>query len=375
VTGNPVLIAAYSGRALAQSARRAGFTPLVADAFGDLDMQAAAENFSVIENAVSSGFRAKALIAALDKLVATLLRKPIGLVLGSGLEDKPRLVEILTRRYGLIGCSSETLRACKDPRVFFAVLDDIGIAHPEVSFAPPGNPEHWLSKRIGGSGGRHIRYCTASSRAKPRRYFQRRIEGERISVHAVVANDGISTAFSRQWTSPSADQPYRYGGAVSLADDAVAGAAQMLAIVDQLARAFELRGLVSFDFIVESGRPSLLEINPRAGATVDVFDDAHGSLFAAHVSASRDAPIDRSGGDLDHARAAAILHADRGAIELRHYDWPSWAADRGAPGTVVPRGAPLATVIADAETPDAAVALAHARLAELETLLYESIKT
>ena len=32
-----VLIAGFSGRALAQSARRAGFRPLVVDCFGDAD--------------------------------------------------------------------------------------------------------------------------------------------------------------------------------------------------------------------------------------------------------------------------------------------------------------------------------------------------
>ena len=41
----PVLICALSGRALAQSARAAGFAPIVLDAFGDLDTRAAAERW------------------------------------------------------------------------------------------------------------------------------------------------------------------------------------------------------------------------------------------------------------------------------------------------------------------------------------------
>jgi uncharacterized protein len=202
MTSSTVLIAAFSGRALAQSARRAGYSPLVADAFGDVDTRVAAHDFRAIEGAMEHGFRAKTLIAALDALVAAAPSQPIGLVLGSGLEDKPRLVEILDQRYRILGCNAETLRACKDPQIFFPVLDELGIAHPETRITQPENPDGWITKRIGGSGGRHIRDCTLASRAKPRRYFQKRIDGDRISIHALVASDGIATQMSRQWTAP-----------------------------------------------------------------------------------------------------------------------------------------------------------------------------
>lgn len=375
MTASTILIAAFSGRSLAQSAQRAGYLPLVADAFGDLDTRTAAHHFRAIEGAMEHGFRAKPMLAALDALVAAAPSKPIGLVLGSGFEDKPRLVEILHQRFGVLGCSVEALRACKDPQIFFPVLDELGIAHPETRMTPPDAPEGWLSKRIGGSGGRHIRDCNSQSRPKPRRYFQRFIEGERISVSALIARDGITTEMSRQWTSPSAAQPYRYGGAVSLTDGSVACQGAMLNAVDTLARGLNLRGLASFDFIVASGTAHLLEINPRPGATLDVFDGAEGALIKAHIAACQDTPQERNGSAGDTAKAAAILHADRGPITLGHVDWPEWSADRGAPGTQVPQGEPLATVFASAETPDAAQALARARLAELESLIYESTKS
>ena len=372
MTGEAVLIAAFSGRALAQSARRAGYVPLVADAFGDIDTKSAAHRVCVVDDAMRSGFRAKPLITALDELAANAPTKPIGLVLGSGLEDKLRLVQILNERYRLLGCTTEAMRHCKDPQIFFAVLDEFNIAHPETRIRPPDDCREWISKRIGGSGGRHIRNCTADTRAKPRRYFQKRISGERISVSALIAHDGIATSFSRQWTSPSVQQPFRYGGAVSLPENETPAAQEMLAGVDKLTRAFDLRGLASFDFLVDAGRTYLLEINPRPGATHDVFDDAEGSLFKAHIEASLGQPLDRRGGNLSAARAAAILHADRGPLTLGKYNWPDWSADRGDAGTVVPEGAPLATVFADAHTPDAAVALARTRLATLESLLYEN---
>ena len=372
MTSSSVLIAAFSGRALAQSARRAGYLPLVVDAFGDLDTRAAAHAFEFIPDAMRTGFRAKPLLAALDALVASAPSKPIGLVLGSGLEDKPLLWDILDKRYGVLGCNAETVRACKDPQIFFPVLDELGIPHPETRMTPPQNPEGWITKRIGGSGGRHIRFATADARAKPRRYFQRLIEGERISVSAVVA-DGITNDLTRQWSAPSAQQPFRYGGAVSIPYGDTPAELEILGRVDQLSRALELRGLVSFDFIVRNGAASLLEINSRPGASLDVIDTIEGSSFHAHVTACRERKLHYWSGTANNgAKAATILHADRGALTLGHFDWPEWAADRGAPGTHIPLGAPIATVFAEAATSDAAEALARARLAELETLIYET---
>jgi uncharacterized protein len=375
VGGEVVLIAAFSGRALAQSARRAGYVPLVADAFGDLDTRAAAHAFEIIPDAMRTGFRAKPLIAALDALVAAAPSKPIGLVLGSGLEDKPRLWDILDKRYGVLGCNAETVRACKDPQIFFPVLDELGIPHPETRMTPPENPEGWITKRIGGSGGRHIRFAGADARARPRRYFQRLIEGERISISAVVA-DGITNDLTRQWCAPCPGQPFRYGGAASVPYGDTSAELKMLGTVDQLSRALELRGLVSFDFIVRNGAASLLEINPRPGASLDVTDTVEGSRFHAHLIACRERKLHYWGGTAnDGAKAAAILHADRAALTFREFDWPEWAADRGSPGTHIPVGAPIATVFAEAATSDAAEALARARLAELETLIYEASKS
>ncbi len=376
MTGETVLIAAFSGRALAQSARRAGYRPLVADAFGDTDMCSAAHDYRVVPGVLDGGFKSRTLISVLDALIDASKTKPIGIVLGSGFEDKPMLWDALDRRYRILGCSAETVRTCKDPDIFFGVLDELGIAHPETQNYPPPDLTGWISKRVGGSGGRHIRIPQTRSGGRARRYFQKLIDGERISVGALITTEGISTALSRQWTSPSAALPFRYGGAVSLDDDHAPFQAVMLKAVGELARAFELQGLVSFDFIVDDAKPYLLEINPRPGATIDIFDDMHGSLIKSHVQAcSGTAAHERHGGDLVGHKAAAILHADRGAVTLGKFDWPEWTADRGTIGTFVPEGAPLATVLAEAETPGAAEALARARLAELESLIYEQSKT
>ncbi|WP_045836460.1 ATP-grasp domain-containing protein [Hyphomicrobium sp. 99] len=403
MSGETVLIAAFSGRSLAQSARRAGFKPLVVDAFGDLDTRHAAGDFRVLDGVMQTGFRTKPLIAALEDLSRSAATKPIGLVLGSGFEDKLRLVAALASRFKLLGSDTATYKACKDPRSFFALLDRLGIPHPETQAEPPADPEGWISKRVGGSGGRHIRACHGSQRAKPRRYFQRLLDGERISAGGVFTDQGSTISLSRQWISPSPEHPFRFGGCVSMPAIDERLRETILNAVHAVANDIGLRGMASFDFIVSpapdtapggrlraaeslgankdiaegkspgasKGSAYLLEINPRPGASLDVLDSDDGQLFADHIAAWTAGTLPtRDRGPAKSAKAAAILHADRGPVILKEIQWPDWTADRGAPGTFIPLGAPLATTFAEAPTADAAEALARKRLAELEDLIY-----
>lgn len=378
LNGDAVLIAAFSGRSLAQSARRAGFRPYVVDAFGDLDTCDAAEGLRVIDGAMETGFRTKPLIAALNELSQSAPKAPIGLVVGSGLEDKPRLVDALSSRFRLLGCDVRTLTTCKDPKKFFALLDQLAIPHPETQCEPPSDASGWISKRIGGSGGRHIRDCSGSPHAKPRRYFQKRLTGTRYSIGALSwpAETAASTfALSRQWTSPSPAHPYRFGGCVSAPEIDDSLSTEMRRYALKLCEELQLRGLTSFDFIVADGVPYLLEVNPRPGASLDVLDDRSGSLFARHIAACTAAPAATKPNEPSTAKAMAILHADRAPLTLGETPWPAWSADRGTPGTFVPLGAPLATAFAEAPTADAAEALARERLAELEDLIYGHAKS
>lgn len=377
MTAETVLIAAFSARALAASARRAGFVPLAVDCFGDLDMTASAAASRCLPARVQTGFLARPLLAALDSLAAESPSAPIGLVLGSGFECNPRLVARLAERYRLIGNTPEVIANTKNPAHFFVALDRLGISHPETRDTAPPVRDGWLMKRIGGSGGLHIVDCPASPRPDPRRYFQRRIEGEPISVLGLISKRGNAFAMSRQWTSPLPKRPYRYGGAVGSLELDVDLEARLIDISLALADELNLVGLVSFDFLVIDGEPLLLEINPRPGATHDVFDDASGTLFRAHVEACL-------GGDTaarissdwhpPPARAAAFLYADRGPLAVPEVDWPDWAADRPRPGSNIAPHQPLATVLADAADVDAAEETCRNRLGVLGDMLYEGRK-
>ena len=367
-----LLIAAFSGRALAASARRAGFTPLVVDCFGDEDTRGLAERLIALPARVQTGFRPRPLLDALATLAAHAPSPIAGLVLGSGFECSPSLVARLTARFRLLGCDAHAIRRTKSPQVLFGLLDRLAIAHPETRGTPPTDPDGWLMKRIGGSGGLHIVPCPAAPRTDPRRYFQRRVPGEAISMGAIAHEGGITVAgLSRQWASPLPRRPYRYGGAVTMTSPDASLAQRLTAIAEAVSHQLDLVGLVSFDFLVSDGTPSLIEINPRPGATLDILDDADGWLLSAHIAACLGGALPaRSASPDPPARAAAILYADRGPLTIGSITWPAWLADRPMPGTRVETRQPLASVTAERATPAAAECLCHERVEAAADMLY-----
>lgn len=192
----------------------------------------------------------------------------------------------------------------------------------------------------------------------------------------ITSPRGSAFAFSRQWVNPAPRRPYRYGGAVGNIEIDPELEARLVDTMLALCEALELSGLVSFDFLVDDGDAKLIDVNPRPGATLEVFDDARGTLFKAHVAACRgDDPIDilKSGWE-PGTFAAAYLYADAGALTVPAIDWPDWALDRPDAGAVIPAHHPLATVLAHGSTPEHAEARVRERLAELEDMLYQSQK-
>ena len=358
---NAVLIAAASGRALAASARRAGYAPLVADLFGDQDTLAAAAAHVRVEPVNGYDIAADPLLAAFESLAAA--RNPCGAVCGTGFEDRPDLLELIAQRWGLVGNSAATVKCIKDPLAFAQLCRDCGIPHPQISLAPPADMTGWLAKRVGGSGGVHIQL--AADDHGPCFYFQRHVAGMPVSV--LLLADGrrsVVLGFSRQWSSPTPSRPFRYGGALQPAGLGGDIERAMKAAIDRLVASAALVGLNSADFLVDGSTFQLLEVNPRPGATVDIFEPTGGSLFAMHVAACR-GTLPAAPPIYDDARAGAIVHAEQGIAAMPDLAWPDWSADRPVAGSAIPAGGPLCSVFAGAPTAEAARALVEQRAAAI----------
>lgn len=357
-----MLIAAISGRALAQAAQRAGLLPLTADFFGDLDTNEAGPSV-VVDGDFAAGFAQASLLSAMDRLADG--HNPIGVVFGSGFEQAPGLLDELSRRWPVKGNDAAVIALLKDPAAFARLSHSLGIPHPPTQAEPPKDPHGWLSKMQGASGGMHVQpAATVAGEPDERCYFQKRVEGEAVSA-LFVANgkgDAVIAGFSRQWVSPAPGLPYRYGGALRPAPLAATIEQDLREAVNRIAAAVPIKGLNSADFLVDANGFHLIEINPRPGATLDIFESL--PLFRWHIEGC-DGHLPRVMDAPAGADAAAIVYTDRDIAAMPELDWPAWTRDRQRAGSIVPQGYPICTVCAGGDSPVEALRLIKERSTDI----------
>jgi uncharacterized protein len=367
----PLLVVSASGRALAHSARRGGHPVVVLDLFNDMDVREVARASRGVASA-RGRFDARRLLAAARILCPP--ERSAGLVYGSGFESRTDLLANLARGRELYGNTPETVARVKDPAQFFALLDALDIAHPETQMAAPFNVAGWLIKRSGGAGGSHVKPASKRHRARAGRYFQKIQTGRSLS--ALFVADGRQArviGLNEQWTAgSSACAPYCYGGAVSGIAISLAIKAQLTRWLDQLVRASGLVGLNGLDFLLDRDQMFVLEINPRPTATIDLYDaDYETGLLALHLQACRGAlpEVCRP----RRARAHAIVYATDTMRVPSGISWPKWCTDIPQGGSLIPRGAPICSVHAEAASSEQAHTLVMDRHHVLHTTLIRKV--
>jgi len=350
-----ILVTGPSARALSASARRAGYAPLAADLFSDLDLRGIAEACVRIDGDLAHGLEWEPLVAALTELAAS--RNPMGIVCGAGFEDRPAFLDRLAQRWPLFGNSGGAVRRAKDPEILAATCARLRIPHPALGLSLICGPG-WLAKTKGGAGGSHVTVGRAAAGAF---YFQERVAGEPVAALVLGSGDrALVLGLSAQWPDPLPDASFRYGGAVRPADLPEAIETALEEAARRIVQAFGLVGLNSVDFLVGPDGWHLIEVNPRPGATLDIFDSDEAQLFALHMAAcSGRLPAKRP--VYAGTAASRIVYASRSITIAPELDWPAWTADRQPPGSPVPAGAPLCTVLAKATSPQEARALVAER--------------
>ncbi|WP_454916478.1 ATP-grasp domain-containing protein [Xanthobacter sediminis] len=358
---------ALSARPLAASAARAGFAALALDLFADLDTCAHAARCVRVHKRNGYAFDGDDLIQALTSLA------PAGLpvVLGGGLEDDPDLMARIAARNPILGNSPETVRVLKDPLALAGLCAHFSVPFPEVSLEAQA-PDAFgdapvLVKKIGGAGGGHIRRRAAGDLSAPEggHYLQREVKGEAYSL-LLLANgrQALVVGASRQWRDTDPEHPFRYGGLVGPVALPAAYAEAMTDGAVRIALACGLVGLISVDFVVDEDGWFLVEVNPRLGATLDIFDvDPLPPLLGLHLAAC--------GGRLpdtlpvpDEVHAARVLYAESDLL-VPACALPAHVADRPAAGAAIPKGAPVCTVRASGPTVEGARARLDALTAEV----------
>ena len=282
-------LVAVSARAMAEAAARDGLGAVAIDLFGDLDTRRASSAWLPAGPAGTLRIEAGTVLQALDRLARR--GGVAGWVPGGGCEGQPELLQTGAALLPLIGCTPGSVQRVRDPQTFFSLLAALGMAHPEIHFSRPADPQGWLLKDAQGCGGWHIRAAAsvpATEPLQPQHYFQRRAVGMPMSA-TFIANGRRACVLgcNALIVGPVGDRPLVYGGVVGPLALPETEIRQIARCVDGLCAALGLRGLGSLDFLrSEHGELQVLELNPRPPASLALYGRrVRGGTMAAHIAA------------------------------------------------------------------------------------------
>ncbi len=338
-----ILLIAQSARMLAVSARRGGWRPLVLDRFGDLDTRKVAHAWRKVP-VDQTELNGQALIKLAQAMV--LQFSLAGWVYGSGLESLPEVVEEISQLCPLLGNGPEVLRLCSDPELFFAALDTLQIPYPDITWRQPKDLTGWLAKQGGGCGGVKVA-LTPAALGNGKVYFQKRLPGE-VFTYAFLADKRrlVWGAFNRLYQADyNAQQPFGYAGAINRAALSPEATKLVKEYAWRMIEAWHLRGMHGLDFMVTESGPAILELNPRAGAVLGLWDeDWPDGLLAAHVQACQgECRVTPEPGP---ARGLQVVFSREPVAIPRDMPWPSWCVDLPDPSDYVGAGKPVCSVTA-----------------------------
>jgi uncharacterized protein len=350
-----LLIFGASCRAAAFSALRAGFHPRCADFFADRDLAAVCPVERI--NSPPIGQRFTALAASLS---------PAPWFYTGGFENHPEWVEQIARKHRLWGIDADTIRAVRDPIGVAESLRQREIPHLPVTLDPRSLPRDgsWLAKPLNSAGGRGIRSLTDEpDQNAPPCYFQKRVSGVSFSALYIGSKREARLVGVTRQLIGMAGSPFAYRGSIGPIAIAKNLAAKLRNLGNALTCAFELVGWFGVDYILHSGDPWLVEINPRYPASLEVHELASGqALLPEHRRAceqTSDVTVLPSRCDSPRACVVGklILYAPRSLTspEIRFELDPAnlfavpEVADVPWPGTRINPGEPVMTIMATGE--------------------------
>jgi predicted ATP-grasp superfamily ATP-dependent carboligase len=346
-----LIIAGVSTRALALSAAAAGHRVTAIDAFGDLDLRAAAD---VIALRREGG----AVFTPTDAANAARSIAADAVAYTSNFENHPEAVRSLASGRRLLGNAPDVLARVRSPLLLMRLLRARGFRTPATRASAPAGGGRWLLKPRRSGGGHGTSAWRAGRAISRRAYLQERIDGRPGSI--VFLADGrraVPLGLTRQLVGEPAfgASGFRYCGSLL----AVRGArlfdredeirSTAMALAEAVTELFGLRGLNGLDFIARGGVPYPIEVNPRYSASMELIERASGlSLFSLHARACAGIlPAEPAAPRRVHGKA--IVYARRDAVVG---DSTRWAvrgarADVPHPGERIGRGHPICTVFAD----------------------------
>ncbi|MFT3880897.1 MAG: ATP-grasp domain-containing protein [Gemmatales bacterium] len=386
-----LLLIGPSTRAMAYSAKRAGYCPICVDLFGDTDLQ----NIAAVEVIPISDYP--------HGLVERLAKYPsdIPLLYTGGIENHPSVYLALQQQrpvWGYLHPAPQSGNSLRNPLYFDIVADQSGLKRPRHAWMELPQDGHWLRKPISSAGGRGIVRWKPDSDLPSEHFVEEFLDGPSLAavyvrhdekVHCLgVTEQLISVDFLH------APSPFAYSGSISLplwqgsavlrcplhADATLTSNSrgQMstsdpchdqtltrnhLAELDRLGQQLialdpALHGLFGVDMILHEGELYLLEVNPRYTASIEVLELTSGIPFIdQHAQAFGQPSRMLSRAELGLIVGKAIYFAPHSIHFPAEGPWSTpksndlWTvpeyADVPAPGTVIEKGQPVLTLFAE----------------------------
>jgi predicted ATP-grasp superfamily ATP-dependent carboligase len=373
-----------SARMLAQSARRAGLNVAALDIFGDRDTRRYAPLWFGIGGEGLSIDRTL-LFDALERTAR--LPRMLGFVVGSGLEPLVQELCSAARLPRFVGNSAQASAAVREPRRFFALLDRLGIAHPEVAYSRPVDTTGWLFKPADGCGGTHIEVLGPAPATTPADgYFQRLAAGRSMSALFVGARGkALVIGFAEQLSMAAGGFPFLHTGSIGPVHLPREVAADITAAIDAIVEHTDLVGLNSIDFLLDGDNFQVLEINARPSSTMTLYETASPEtwprgLIACHLDACLDgrlpAPLPMA------TRVSAgqrVLFAPRGFVVSTPFSDACFSDpcchDVPQPGTRIGAGEPVCTLVCTSVVTQSSTSSVRDELERREALVLQRIQT
>jgi uncharacterized protein len=328
---------------LAQAAQKAGFKALVIDLWGDQDTRSSAEDTRQIPSLAAAH-----LLPAIADFAS---QYPVTCaVYGSGFERHHDSLNAMGESLALLGNQPEVFAKLHDKSAFFSLLKALQIPYPEVSFCLPDQQAGWLVKPSQGQGGVGIRRYRAEECAEPSVYWQKYQEGEPHSV--LFLADGKRSqivGFNRQWTTVLNEKDdFIFSGIINSTALSNVEKAEISDWVTRLVPELSLKGLNSLDFIRHEQVSTVLEINPRPPASMQLYD---ADLFVRHIKACQGELLDNQPVQANIS-AYQIVFAKQDMLIPDGFEWPEGVVDIPISNAIISTGQPICSMITHGKEPD-----------------------
>jgi predicted ATP-grasp superfamily ATP-dependent carboligase len=293
-----------------------------------------------------------------------------GVILGSGIEDFPEILEQITEQTLLIGNTPEHISQVRNTPDFFRTLERLHITHPATDTAHNYEDAKRIGKdlgyplilkpaqRFGGIGIQYIQDQKSlhksflDHKTKREVIIQEFIQGTSASVSTLSTTSQVEAISVNEQLiglpQLGVTEPYGFcGNIVPLtAHHKVINTATTYA--EKICAHFQLVGSNGIDFIAtKSSECAVIEVNPRMQGTLECLERVYDrNIVSAHINACTRNELSRTAWKPQRYCARVILYAfETIAVPSLHH----FQGIRDIPfeGTIIKKGEPLCSLLAD----------------------------